>query len=106
MLPGERIDFVKIDVQGHELAVLQGMEQVSRANPHVRVYFEFTPSGLGQSVERERTLIEYLAREQFHVFCPDEQGWREMPDWDQLSHSLRGRKYVNLLATRDEKPAP
>ena len=38
-----RVDVVKIDVQGAELAVLQGMKGVLRNSPNIRIVMEFSP---------------------------------------------------------------
>jgi FkbM family methyltransferase len=41
-----RVDLVKIDTQGSETAVLNGMTDLLRANPRVRLILEFWPHGL------------------------------------------------------------
>lgn len=38
-----RADVVKIDVQGAEFAVLQGMKAVIQRSPHIRIILEFSP---------------------------------------------------------------
>jgi hypothetical protein len=47
--PGSKPDFVKIEVQGHELATLSGIERALAANGKVRVLFEFAPAALGDA---------------------------------------------------------
>jgi FkbM family methyltransferase len=37
------VDFVKIDVQGHELDVLAGMQKVIARSPNIAIAMEFTP---------------------------------------------------------------
>jgi FkbM family methyltransferase len=41
---GQRVDFVKIDVQGAEYLVLAGMRQVFRNNPDLILLVEFSPA--------------------------------------------------------------
>ena len=41
--PGQRVDFIKIDVQGYELSVLQGAARVLREKNHNRVFMELWP---------------------------------------------------------------
>jgi FkbM family methyltransferase len=51
--PGERVDLVKIDVEGAELQVWQGMQRIVADNPDIALVLEFGPSHLakaGQSV--------------------------------------------------------
>ncbi len=51
---GDRISLVKIDVEGAELLVLQGMSRLIRENPEVILLVEFGPSHLarvGQTVD-------------------------------------------------------
>jgi len=38
------IDFVKIDVQGHELQVLDGMKEMIERSPKIAIAMEFSPS--------------------------------------------------------------
>jgi FkbM family methyltransferase len=44
--PTRRVDVVKIDTQGSEAAALNGMGELLRANPRVRLILEFWPHGL------------------------------------------------------------
>ncbi|MSO81252.1 MAG: FkbM family methyltransferase [Alphaproteobacteria bacterium] len=37
LLAGQRVDFVKIDIEGAEVAVLRGMRKIISANPCIRV---------------------------------------------------------------------
>jgi hypothetical protein len=43
---GERVDVVKIDVEGAELAVLAGMKRIIAENPHIAIIAEYGPSHL------------------------------------------------------------
>ena len=62
ILPVEKIDFVKIDVQGHELGALAGMERLLSSNPDVRVFFEFWPSGLLRPEDLTGIVARFLSR--------------------------------------------
>jgi FkbM family methyltransferase len=51
--PGERVDLVKIDVEGAELQVWRGMQRIVGDNPDIALILEFGPEHLrksGQSV--------------------------------------------------------
>lgn len=43
---GNRVDFVKIDVQGAEGGVIKGMLKTIEANPKLKILFEFWPAGM------------------------------------------------------------
>ena len=43
---GERVDLVKIDVEGAELAVFAGMSRIIAENPYLVIIAEFAPSHL------------------------------------------------------------
>ena len=44
--PGQKVDFIKIDVQGYEWSVLQGAQRVLRENADVKILMEYWPWGL------------------------------------------------------------
>jgi hypothetical protein len=58
--PGERVDFVKIDVQGHELSVLKGAERILRENRGIKLLLEFWPHGLAQAGVKPAEFLDYL----------------------------------------------
>ena len=39
----DRVDWLKIDVEGHEMAVLSGAQRLIARNPRIRLIVEFTP---------------------------------------------------------------
>ena len=47
--PGERVDLIKMDIQGYELHALQGATRVLADNPDIKVLLEFWPYGLKQA---------------------------------------------------------
>jgi FkbM family methyltransferase len=49
LLRGERVDVVKIDVEGAELDVLAGMTETLRRNPDIALLTEFGPSHLART---------------------------------------------------------
>ena len=69
-------DFVKIDVEGAELLVLQGMKELLSRNPKVRLLIEYQPLHQEQMVGSERTLLDFLEENGFvytqydrNLFC-------------------------------------
>lgn len=48
LAPGERLDVVKIDVEGAELDVLSGMERILKDNPDLAIIAEYGPSHLSR----------------------------------------------------------
>ena len=72
MLRNERVDVIKIDVEGAELEVLEGMTRVIAENPELSIIAEFGPSHLRTAdVEPEEWLLAFLKRG-FDAFVIDE----------------------------------
>jgi FkbM family methyltransferase len=102
-LPGCRVDFIKLDVQGFELQVLQGMDELSRRSKNLRIYFEFWPRGLRAAGTRPEAVLEHLERRDFAVYRVEHDGARRVTNFALLSDGLRGG-YINLLAAKGVKP--
>lgn len=95
--PRQRVDLIKMDIQGYELHALRGASRVLTDNPNVKLLLEFWPYGLRQAGASWLELIAALEAENMSVHRITMQGLiqfstesvTENPDW-----------YVNLLASR------
>jgi len=103
-LTEQPIDIVKIDVEGAENAVLQGMRRIIAKNPGLKVFTEFSPEAL-RIVGCSPT--EYLARllnYGFNIYLINERKQSlESADIGYLLKTCESTGYVNLLCQRDKK---
>lgn len=66
----KKIDLIKIDVEGNEVAVLTGMSQIIKDNPHINIIIEVNKQALesnGQSVEQLFKTIQSYNLECFPI---------------------------------------
>jgi FkbM family methyltransferase len=59
------VDLMKIDVEGHELAVLRGMQQIMARSPQLKILFE----NLGQHVHRSAQIEDALQPHDFQLYA-------------------------------------
>ncbi len=97
----EPIDFIKMDVQGWEWEVLQGMRSVIAGSPAIRILLEFWPYGLTRAGCTPEDLLHHLRQCGFDI--------REVPGddciTDDLAYCRRFSKdrYVDLIAARPSR---
>lgn len=90
------ISFVKIDVQGYELAVCQGMQNMLRQNSNLTVVLEFMPSAMRELGFDPSQLIDLFAHLGFGVYqvLPHGKISQGMPS------AIQDSAYIDLLFSR------
>jgi FkbM family methyltransferase len=68
LMPTGEVDLVKIDVQGFELKVVQGMAALLDRSHGVTACFEYSPSGLGRADSDPRELLDFFLQRGFSLF--------------------------------------
>jgi FkbM family methyltransferase len=94
---GQRVDFIKIDVQGFELSVLQGAERLLVENRDIKVLLEYWPYGLTKAGVTPSMVIEQIRSLGFEVSTigdRDEAFTGSALDANNVDH------YCNLFASR------
>ena len=99
--PG-RIDFVKIDVQGADLAVLEGMTELIEANQNILLSVEFWPFGLHGFGDEAEGMLDFLTTRDFRLF--DLRAGEATPEGLLRTYGMSKFRFTNLLTVkgRDE----
>jgi FkbM family methyltransferase len=101
--PTQRVDVVKIDVQGFELRALRGAERVLKSNPGIVVLLEFWPHGLRAAGDQPVALVDYLSKEcGFQLYGIES---RRLQLFDPRSLNEHPESYCNVLAIRAPLPS-
>ena len=95
--PGQRVDFIKMDIQGYELHALRGAQRVIRENPGLKLLLELWPYALRQAGGSWKELVSMLESHGMLIQQFSRQGLVklelesivETPEW-----------YLNLFASR------
>ena len=90
------ISFIKIDVQGYELAVCQGMQDTLRQNPDLAIVLEYMPLAMRELGFNPSDLVDFLLERDFEIYLILRRGKlsRGMPP------VMKDSSYFNLLFSR------
>jgi FkbM family methyltransferase len=96
--PGERVDMVKIDVEGAEPLVYKGMSRILRENPKIELILEWSASHFVRSKQSPELFWDLIRRDGFEPLLIDD----ERPDrLVALQEAATVPNVANILLTRN-----
>lgn len=97
----EKIDLIKIDTQGAEMAVIKGMNSIIKKNPKLKIITEFWPISLRKFGCSPEEYLSKLIKYGFQLFYIDEYQKKIEPvDIDRCMQICSGETHINLLCDR------
>ena len=96
----QRISFIKIDVQGYELAVCEGMRETLEKFPDVCVCLEYSPGGLTELGFAPEKLLDLLRSSGHKLHVLTRSGICGVTSDDSIERFLGAAGYVDLLCSR------
>jgi FkbM family methyltransferase len=95
--PGERVDLIKIDIQGYELHALRGAKRVLMDNLEIKLLLELWPHGLQQAGASCEELVQMLRDLSMELMLVSARG---LIPFDACDVRTDISWYVNLFASR------
>jgi len=98
------VDVIKIDTQGFELFVAQGMTALLSGNPRVRILMEFWPWGISRAGGSPRDLLDFFTARGFEVSIIDDSRRQvaRADSFDELLTLTLERQHANLYLQQPE----
>jgi len=98
-----KVDILKIDVQGFEGFVIEGMAETIRNSSNISIVMEFWPLGLRSTGTDPSKLLVCLENMGLKIHEIHRAGYIEtIIDSSSLADRYQGRRYANLLLTRND----
>jgi hypothetical protein len=95
---GERVDLLKLDIQGYELHALRGAKRIINENQDIKLLLEFWPYGLKQAGANWNELIEMVEGFAMNIMVVRADG---LTPFEAHNIGIDADWYVNLFASRD-----
>lgn len=101
LLKNQKINFIKIDVEGYEHFVLSGAKKILKKNNEIVIFSEFFPKKLKESGSSAENYFRFIFENGLKVFLIDEDKncLRKIKDMKEINFGLKG--FCNLLLSKE-----
>jgi len=96
----ERIAFLKIDVQGYELAVCEGMRGTLGQFPKATVSIEYSPGSLCELGHEPSELLRFFRSRNYQIYVLTRSSLELAPDNEVIERLSKSAGYVDLVCMK------
>lgn len=96
----KNISFIKIDVQGYELAVCEGMKDTLERSPDLCVCLEYCPNALLELGFEPATVLDFFRTRGYRLHVLTREEPQLMVDDASLQRFVNETNYVDLLCSK------
>lgn len=98
------VDVVKMDTEGHELHVLEGMEKIIKANKNIKLFIEFNPGCLENANTKPEELLNKLVVLGFDIYFihDNERKINRLTDIKTWKRFMGNKEYRNIICIKKE----
>jgi FkbM family methyltransferase len=97
----QNISFIKIDVQGYELAVCEGMRQALGKFPRLSVAFEYAPDGIRELGFEPSALLDFFRSAGYHLHILSRAATTLAADNRAIELAVERSGYVDVLCRKN-----
>lgn len=97
----QNISFIKIDVQGYELAVCEGMRQTIEKFPALCIAFEYEPDGMRELGFEPSALLEFFRSAGYQLHILTRAAATLAPDNRAVELAVESAGYVDVLCSKN-----
>ena len=94
------IAFIKIDVQGYELAVCEGLRQTLQKFPELCIAFEYAPGAMRELGFEPSTLLDFFRSAGYQLYILTRAATTPAPDNRAIESAAEASGYVDVLCSK------
>lgn len=101
----QRINFIKMDIQGAEAAAIQGMERLLKKNGNLTVVTEFWPLGIKKSGAEPEEYLQFFQKRGFKLYHINERQKKVEPANLPVllaAYTVEKGNHTNLLCLKEQ----